>query len=1364
MELTNASPGGIVEVARLDAFGEQTYNDSRDVGHADTSVHPDVTNNITRGVPSLATLLNEDEEDERMVQDHIQLASMPAISAGRDRMQASGTTNGAQEVLDGGSTRMFEPPVAGPSQAGQLISFSPGGCEAFSADNLERDRTLLEEQAHLRSTDTFSAERPATDVQVWGSPSLPGNGVPDLGALRLGHKWGHINPGEDDTSDLNLVEKGRAMMGEMTFNQIYGGNETTGEFGRAVLPSSPSQDELNTGSLLDFQGDAEPDLHEGQHSIASLHNYLQDNPQTEGFTDDFEMEQSHRRLSSASALNDLTGKLLEDDLSAELNFAPLGSRPMAARSPTYPQHTKPAIVFTGGRDATTGLLHDEEAEAAAGPLGRLARRLPELHGTSQQPVKAPVLSLLKPSHQSSTTQLLMGTSHLPSGATTRLLDDTQQGLENTGEILAASPATLVHPACPASPDGTFVPDSHAVGSIPPTVVSSGAGVSAGSSVSPPAVQSVLRAPPKPMDARVPVALLVDESLEGLPTPPELPESPGSPQLLVDPEGPTTWVPLSTPRRNRPTPQVIPGGPLIGRTPPPIPPSTGRPGRSSVHRLGATPVHRLGATPVHRFGATPMPTRFHASPAQPSGSSSLFMASAAPSSRHSPTYSCGLQAIPEYPAPQSIGFPGGPKLARTPPQAQKYPAKTGLTPAMRLSILTEQRSPQVPITHSSQASIVAHTPRFELPGHFPRGAKLLRTPIHPVQPTLLAATPMPTPTLTSSGPPPITFQDFLKEVDLQFLDHMRRGTSINFADLASDPPPANLEDSYRLLFVTAPAVAAYESAIGTLNEEIRERKSRIVEKEANLARDNPPIFQNVQMANAAELEEYKEGVAALKKLCRQRTLATWKAWRSDMEADKAESLQEHLQMIQGEQHLLNVEAEKLSSVSQRIATLVSCVHQRFAEEDRLKKAAAAMRSQVEEQESLNHKRRQFLQKLESETAQLRAKLEDVGKHRAEMEQVQSESHEQAATPGTVQASTLEDLHTEVDTLDILSSCTSWQIEHVRVTSKDGELVLRHGPFFRLNVFVGSGSETGMPQAQGYLELTRPEEAPHISQNWRDMVADLSGSLGPSNRSGTHSAKFHLNLASIPKLAAVLNSFSLRLGRIEDIIHDLQTVQKSSSRLARVLWTGTGLQLAYLNLLAQLKFSIHIPIGMDDLSYSRDCKAQVHIQGPTSVTPALLEETAQAAAPGYDWLRSVCGALHDLADAPPTPSSSGAVHPTTAHLRPPVHASENPEGPLPSLPMTQPPTREELSEQQASTLEHGLPIAAQEAADTAGELPINPERTPAHVQTSSEGAVVSGVASSALPFASAETLGQGANFPRAFSNPLYNQHTPGAPHAG
>jgi hypothetical protein len=74
------------------------------------------------------------------------------------------------------------------------------------------------------------------------------------------------------------------MMGEMTFNQIYGGNETTGDIGRAVPLASPGQDDLLTGTLSDFQEDAQPDLQEGHESLLSLHEYLQDNPQEDGLT------------------------------------------------------------------------------------------------------------------------------------------------------------------------------------------------------------------------------------------------------------------------------------------------------------------------------------------------------------------------------------------------------------------------------------------------------------------------------------------------------------------------------------------------------------------------------------------------------------------------------------------------------------------------------------------------------------------------------------------------------------------------------------------------------------------------------------------------------------------------------------------------------------------------------------------------------------------------------------------------------------------------------------------------------------------------------------------------------------------------
>ena len=56
-------------------------------------------------------------------------------------------------------------------------------------------------------------------------------------------------------------------------------------------------------------------------------------------------------------------------------------------------------------------------------------------------------------------------------------------------------------------------------------------------------------------------------------------------------------------------------------------------------------------------------------------------------------------------------------------------------------------------------------------------RLARTPIRPAQIERLA------------------LPDFLREVEIHFLDHMRRGASLNLADLASDPPPVGLKVSH-----------------------------------------------------------------------------------------------------------------------------------------------------------------------------------------------------------------------------------------------------------------------------------------------------------------------------------------------------------------------------------------------------------------------------------------------------------------------------------------------------------------------------------------------------------------------------------------
>ena len=90
------------------------------------------------------------------------------------------------------------------------------------------------------------------------------------------------------------------------------------------------------------------------------------------------------------------------------------------------------------------------------------------------------------------------------------------------------------------------------------------------------------------------------------------------------------------------------------------------------------------------------------------------------------------------------------------------------------------------------------------------------------------------------------QDFLKEVDVRFMDQLRRGASIVATDLARAPQPASLRDCYQLMCLTAPEVDQIEASISTIKEEIDMRKAAVADKEALLANHNPPVFQAVQV--------------------------------------------------------------------------------------------------------------------------------------------------------------------------------------------------------------------------------------------------------------------------------------------------------------------------------------------------------------------------------------------------------------------------------------------------------------------------------------------------------------------------------------
>jgi hypothetical protein len=104
--------------------------------------------------------------------------------------------------------------------------------------------------------------------------------------------------------------------------------------------------------------------------------------------------------------------------------------------------------------------------------------------------------------------------------------------------------------------------------------------------------------------------------------------------------------------------AVPGGPLIGRTPPPMPPS------STCRASGGW------VSGGSRLRRTPLPPRFHPSPAAANAPGSATTNVSYVPLAHSPTISYTLHAIPEGPGPSPEAIPGGLKLARTPPGVER----------------------------------------------------------------------------------------------------------------------------------------------------------------------------------------------------------------------------------------------------------------------------------------------------------------------------------------------------------------------------------------------------------------------------------------------------------------------------------------------------------------------------------------------------------------------------------------------------------------------------------------------------------------------------------------------------------------------
>jgi hypothetical protein len=62
-----------------------------------------------------------------------------------------------------------------------------------------------------------------------------------------------------------------------------------------------------------------------------------------------------------------------------------------------------------------------------------------------------------------------------------------------------------------------------------------------------------------------------------------------------------------------------------------------------------------------------------------------------------------------------------------------------------------------------------------------------------------------------------------------------------------------------------------------------------------------------------------------------------------------------------------------------------------------------------------------------------------------------------------------------------------------------------------------------------------------------------------------------------LARKVSEFAARLGHIADVLHEGQGLRHAYPMLADVGWAGNGIRLVFLNLKAQLKFSVLLALG-------------------------------------------------------------------------------------------------------------------------------------------------------------------------------------------
>ena len=523
--------------------------------------------------------------------------------------------------------------------------------------------------------------------------------------------------------------------------------------------------------------------------------------------------------------------------------------------------------------------------------------------------------------------------------------------------------------------------------------------------------------------------------------------------------------------------------------------------------------------------------------------------------------------------------------------------------------------------------------------------------------------------TPSTVPPITFQDFAKIVEIQFLDNLRRGASINYADLQPNPVPKNLTDAYSLLCITGPNVSELETAIHTLQTETARLRANASELEVMLGQTNPPIFRHVQTSTPEQLEAFRENIQLLKKVCRSKATAILKDVRCQMEDSKGRRLARAMEGLRGDLAQAEEFREHIKGVAEACAKFAFDTRQRLrveaqhrVQEGERRRQLAASRAALADIRASNLSRRKRIAEVSKKLEEMKQEFEAVSEERKKLQANSKELRSSLSMAAKLVSSNQLSNSSPLPPREVLFKLRKVAALECSVgisfESASTETVnFKMGPWFRLKI---SPSPDGVC---GVLELPALNmESSSIKETLINLISaseytSLTDNLEGSNLSNSRTKElFVVDSVSLP---AAVQGVVAMIQRCMELADELQGICTSCPSLMQVRvssssrndavakpsskhmqWNGVRIMFSDLN--NGIRFEVILfpsetyPLG--PLPH----EIKVWYDGHGQLTEEAISNTIKSVAAGPGRLRAVCRALSCLVqNFPPLPVDSSAT---------------------------------------------------------------------------------------------------------------------------